>query len=151
MENRDVQVAGGATLAGVSGPRLATEAGPRVEVIEFGVGYKLYRERDQNALRIVHLRIDPHDQANYSMRAIEIRNDDTLRIYKKWSYPWDWGERVLLETRLEPANAEKVRSYINRVKSYRGFDEVAYWLLTARYVATQRGAVIDNELREPKI
>jgi len=151
MENRNVQVAGGAAPAGAAGPRLATEAGPRVEVIEFGVGYKLYRERTQDALKIVHLKIDVHDQANYSLRAIEIRNDDTLRIYEKWSYPWDWGERVILETRLEPANAENVRRYIARIKSYHDFDKVAYWLLTARYIATRSGAIIVNELREPKI
>ncbi len=151
MEVKNGCVAGGATPAGVSGPRLATEAGPKIEVIEFGVGRKLYRERDRDALRIVHLRIDPHDQANYSMRAIEVRNDNVLRIYKKWSYPWSWGERVILEARLTPQDAEKVHNYISRVKSYRDFDDVACWLLTARYVTTQDGATIDNKFREPKI
>ncbi len=151
MENKNSQVAGGASLAGVSGPCLATETGPKIEVIEFGVGRKLYRERDRDVLRIVHLRIDPHDQANCSMRAVEIDGGDVLRIYDKWSYPWDWGTRVLVEVRLEPANAEKVRNYLARIRTRRDFDEVACWLLTARYLTTRSGAIIYNGFGEPKM
>jgi hypothetical protein len=151
MENNRIQVARGTAPAGAQAGGPATER-PAVEVLEFGVGYKLYRELwCKGCVRGVHMKIDVRDQANYTMRVLEVDSNDVLRIYKKWSYPWDWGTKVLLEARLAPQDAEKVRRYLSNVKSYRDFDEVAYWLLTARYVATRDGAVIDNELREPKL
>jgi hypothetical protein len=151
MENKNNCVAGGTAPAGASGGARQQNP-PAVETIEFGVGYKLYRERwCENCVRVVYMRIDPRDQANYAARVLEIDGNDVLRIYKKWSYPWDWGTRVLIETRLAHQDAEKVRRYLSRVRSYHDFDEVAYWLLTARYVVTQDGAVVDNELREPKL
>jgi len=149
MADRNSQVAG-VTQAGAVGAGLAKEQAPVVETLEFGVGYRLYKEYAQDAVRIVFKRIDPRDQANYNMRVIEL-SGNVLRIYRKWSYPWSWGERVLLETQLEPTSAEKVRRYIICAQSYHDFDRVAYWLLTARYVATPNGAIIDNELREPKL
>jgi len=120
------------------------------EVIEMGIGYKLYRERDAEAVRLIAKRIDVVDQANYSMRVIEIKGN-MLRLYKRWSYPWSWGEKVIFEVQLEPASAEKVRGYICRVRSLFGFDEVAYWLLTARYRATPGGGVVIDSVEEPQI
>jgi hypothetical protein len=151
MESNKIQVAGAVPPAGAVAGGPATER-PAVEVLEFGVGYKLFREFwCKGCVRVVHLRISVRDQANYTMRILEVDSNDVLRIYKKWSYPWDWGTKVLLETRLAPQDAEKVRRYLSRVRSYHDFDRVAYWLLTARYVVTQDGAIIDNELREPKL
>ncbi len=151
MENKNLDVAGGTAPAGAAAGGPATER-PAVETIESGAGRKLYRERRcDGCVRVVHMRIDPHDQANYSMRVIEIDSNDVLRIYEKWSYPWDWGTRVLAEVRLEPANAEKVRNYLARIRSRRDFDEVACWLLTARYLTTRGGAIIYSGFGEPKM
>jgi len=124
----------------------------QVEEVEFGVGYKLYREFGESEIRLVAKKIDPYDQANYSMRVVEITRDNVLRLYRRWSFPWDWGEKIILEVRLEHTSAEKVRNYIRRVQSLSDYDKVAYWLLTARYRVMPSGeAVIDNEVREPRI
>ena len=119
----------------------------RREIIEEGVGYKVYREYDQGTpIRLVkeYYYKEYEDDLKAEFK-IEIAYNNVLVIeVTRIIIGKAVGGAVLRDIRLDDVEAlRRVQNLMLRVKNRQQFDELLHWLITAKYTP-KCTAMIEN-------
>jgi hypothetical protein len=117
----------------------------RREIIEEGVGYKVYREYDQGTpIRLVkeYYYKEYEDDLKAEFK-IEIAYNNVLVEVTRIIIGKAVGGAVLRDIRLDVEALRRVQDLMLRVKNRQQFDELLHWLITAKYTP-KCTAMIEN-------
>ncbi len=106
------------------------------QIIAKSQWYTIYREIDEDAVRLIAKYVDRFDASVYAMRVTEISRDGLLRMYAKWDVPETKGERLIAAVRLQPETAAQWRSRMLSVETIKDFERLM-WELDEAYVINQ--------------
>jgi hypothetical protein len=120
----------------------------RREIIEEGVGYKVYRECDHLGTPIRLVKEYYYKEYEDNLKAefkIEIAYNNVLVIeVTKTIIGKSVGGAVLRDIRLDVEALKRVQDLMLRVKNRQQFDELLHWLITAKYTPKCTAMNIEN-------
>jgi len=108
------------------GASSATEPGRRI--IESGIGYVLYYERNSKGVRVVDIHFIPGREEYFSKRVIEVEHDNTLCLWRTWKNEWTHAVKTYLRIRLDQQSADLIREMLRHVHNHDEFSMLGYLL-----------------------
>jgi len=120
----------------------------RREIIEEGVGYKVYREYDHLGTPIRLVKEYYYKEYEDDLKAefkIEIAYNNLVIEVTRIIIGKAVGGAVLRDIRLDVEALRRVQDLMLRVKNRQQFDELLHWLITAKYTTPKcTGMNIEN-------